>query len=267
MFKCIQHYAHAIALRAGLICELSRAARLGKAIPTGIRRRVLMSPHKYDDKILLLRLIEPNAKNLLIDVGGNNGYWAESFLTFFPGSTVIAFEPLKKEYAEYRTRFADNPKIQIHNVGLSSKAGAGELKIASTSTHSSLHTYTSSLDAAQLKVIKSSEIALETLDNYQIRRGSSDRVFLKIDVQGHEVDVLKGARQTLEQVDVVLVECSFALEYAGAAPSFSEVTSILAEFGMHPLLFRNFGNTLSPHAWERDVVFCKQDLLECIWGW
>jgi len=51
-------------------------------------------------------------------------------------------------------------------------------------------------------------------------------VLLKIDVQGTELDVLKGASGMLDRVDTILIECSFAELYAGQALA-DDVISLL----------------------------------------
>jgi len=267
MFRYIQHYAHAIDLRVSLLCELRHAARAGKSIPEKIMRRVLKCPHGYDDKILLLRLLDPATDNLLIDVGGNTGYWCESFLEFFPNSRVVAFEPQKREFEAYRQRFSGVPNVAVHNVGLSDKEGRADIHVAQCSAHSSLHEYAAAQPALQNCVEATEEVRLLTLDSHGLGAMPVARKFLKVDVQGHEMSVLQGAVETLPHIDVVLVECSFLSEYENVAPSFAHVASLLRDFDIYPVMFRNHGTALGPHAWERDVIFCKSSLLNHVWGW
>lgn len=237
MFRFIQHYAHAVDLRLSLVCELERAMRLGKTAPKRIISRVLKCPHSYDDKILLLRLLDPDENNLLIDVGGNTGYWCESFLEFFPNTDVVAFEPLNREFEECKQRFHKIGNVEVHNVGLSNKKKQVEIHVAKHSAHSSLYNYVAAQPALQIKV------------------------------KGHELNVLYGAVNTLPYIDVLLIECSFWVEYEHTSPSFAHVVEFLNAFDLYPVMFRNYGVSLSPHAWERDVIFCKQPLLNNMWGW
>lgn len=265
--RFIRHYAHAVDLRASLACELGRAARSGKAIPKHILRRVLISPHGYDDKILLLRLLDPCENNLLIDVGGNTGYWCESFLEFFPSSRVVAFEPLEREFGEYQRRFRGASNVVVHNVGLSDRKGDAQIHLAAVSSHSSLHKYAAEQTTLRIETEGTREVHLDTLDSFGLGGGQGARKLLKIDVQGYEMNVLQGAVGTLPDIDVVLVECSFLSEYQGVPPSFAHVAGFLRDFEIYPAMFRNYGMALGPHAWERDVIFCRKSLLDQIWGW
>ena len=92
-------------------------------------------------------------------------------------------------------------------------------------------------------------------------------VRLKVDVQGHEVEVLKGATKSLDHIDVVLLECSFAEEYKNTLPSFAHASSLLLDHGLYPVIFRDYWRRLSPYAWERDVIFVKRRLIDALWGW
>lgn len=267
MLRFLQHYAHAIDLRLGLICELKRAARFGKTLPKHIISRVLKCPHIYDDKILLLRLLDPGQNNLLIDVGGNSGYWCRSFLEFFPNTSVVAFEPLKQEFEKYELRFQNTDNIEVHNVGLSDKKEQLEIRVAELSSHSSLHDYAIAQPGLQIKFEGTQTAYLDTLDSFELGAISADRKLLKIDVQGHELNVLHGAADTLPHIDIVLIECSFLAEYENITPSFAPIAGFLSKFDLYPVMFRNYGTSLGPHAWERDVIFCKKFLLHNIWGW
>ncbi len=247
--------------------ELQRAVRAGKTVPRGTAWRVLSAPHVLDDKIMLLRLLDPAVENLLIDVGGNSGYWSETYLEFFPNSRVIAFEPIEKEFGRYQQRFRDSEKVEVHNVGLSDKTGVATLHLASCSAHSSLHAYATGQPGLQTNPEGEEEIRLIPLDAMKLWERPAARTFLKVDVQGHELNVLQGASQTLAHVDVLQVECSFLPEYEHVKPSFPHVAAYLRDFDIYPAMFRNYGTALGPYAWEQDVIFCKRPLLDDIWGW
>src|SRR4051812_14899518 len=105
MWRLLHHYAHAVELRSHLSNELQRARRRGHRLPPNIFWKVWKSPSQFDDQILLLRFLKADDSLLLIDAGGNVGYWSEQFLMFFPKTRILAFEPVQKSFAVYQDRF------------------------------------------------------------------------------------------------------------------------------------------------------------------
>jgi len=66
---------------------------------------------------------------------------------------------------------------------------------------------------------------------------------------------------------LALCELSFTTEYQDLDPSFSLATKLFHDSGLFPIIFQDYGRTLSPYSWERDVIFVKKELLNNIWGW
>ena len=87
---------------------------------------------------------------------------------------------------------------------------------------------------------------------------------LKIDVQGLEVEVLKGATNSLKLFDLIIIECSFAKEYLHSEPSFADIVELLKKDDLYPIIFQGYGKLISSYAIERDVIFVKKHLLDKI---
>ena len=158
---------------------------------------------------ILDKSIEPELRNLsqlvsntdvAIDIGANYGLYAYRMSKIF--SEIHAFE-INDELTHDLARY-NRGKIAIHHVGLSSKAGEATLYIPvldglpltgwASLTPGNYPGATSCIT----KTVK-----LETLDSFRLERVS----FIKIDVEGHELQVLEGATQTLiDNRPVVLIE-------------------------------------------------------------
>ena len=91
------------------------------------------------------------------------------------------------------------------------------------------------------------------------------RLFVKIDVQGAEIEAIRGGMETLSSADAVLLECSFAPEHLGKEPSFASACSLLKDCGLYPIVFQDYGRTLSNYAFERDMLFVNHKLLDNLW--
>lgn len=262
------HYAHAMERRMFLRYEWFLLRRAGIPVSNETRREIWKSPGSAEDWVNLARFLSPADPLFLIDIGANVGEYAERVMSEYPNCRAACFEPEQANFTELHNRFAQNPSVELYNVALSNCSGQAEMFIGRSNTLYSLQSYNSEADEAYGVAVDTCEptetVATSTLDSFDFAV-SGRKVLLKLDVQGHEVFVLQGASRTLKSVDVAIVEVSFANEYKYLKPSFGEVTGMLRDSGLHPIVFQDYGVASSSYAFERDVIFVKEDLLPRIW--
>jgi FkbM family methyltransferase len=135
---------------------------------------------------------------LAIDVGANEGVYTYVMTRYF--RRVVSFEP-DTSMAEALAS-CNLPGVVVHPVGLSSRAGEATLYtplqrgVPLTGWASLRQEH--SPDATQYL---EQRVSTAVLDSFQLR----DVTFLKIDVEGHELEVLKGAAETLSLSRPVLL--------------------------------------------------------------
>lgn len=266
IWKRVHHFSVAFKLRAELYCEIARAHRLGLPVPKRMGIRIWREPHRYDDFIRFLRLVDPRQSVQGIDCGANEGHWTADFLEFFPRAHMTCLEPVPKTFQLLQSRFKDDRRIVCINAAASNTEGTAKINVADGTERSSFHAYSRSQESFNIRMVDAIDARMIRTDSLTLQSDVDARV-LKIDVQGHEVAALEGALGILSHVDVLIVECSFNVEYEGMPPSFSEVCRLAKSANLVPVHFRNFGRSLSPYAWERDVIFAQEALLERLWGW
>jgi hypothetical protein len=107
---------------------------------------------------------------------------------------------------------------------------------------------------------KKISVPLDTLDNVAARLAARGPVFIKLDVQGFELHVLRGATRTLQDVAVVMTEVLFENLYTGQA-DFRTLANFLAEHGFRFLEFSE-ERRLAPlgRLVYADAVFVKAGL-------
>ena len=265
--RAFHHYGHAFEVRGLVLSEYLRARCKSRSVPAGLLWKIWRNPSRFEDFVNLARFIDSDDRTLLIDVGGNVGDWASDFRLFFPNSDIVAFEPDPRAYAAYAARFRTAARVTVHNIALSNMKGEAMFRMAEESVYSSLEAYASTQDERNIRLADACKVPLETLDSVAIDMSDYESVVLKIDVQGHEIEVLQGAARTLRAVDVVIGELTFAGEYEGKPPSFAAACSLLHEAGLFPAVFQCYGRELGPYAFERDVVFARQERLNRMYGW
>jgi FkbM family methyltransferase len=179
-------------------------------------RRLLRVPHESDFRAL--SLIPEALGGCYVDVGANHGQSIESILLFRPSAQIVSFEANPGLAEKLRRRYARRAGIRVEAVGLADRVdtfklfvpsyngfvydGAASLDRVSAASWVSPRTVFG-FDPAKLDIAEI-ECHVETLDGYRL-----DPIFIKIDVQGFEYQVLHGARQTLERCQPLLLVENF----------------------------------------------------------
>jgi FkbM family methyltransferase len=161
-------------------------------------------------ELRLLRILAPRCR-IAFDVGARVGDWSALARGFNPGLEIHCFEPSRPSFERLAAR-ALGPGVIFNNVGLSSRSGPAALQIfGAASGMNSLHRR-DGLDDRGIAAQQACEtVALCTLDEYCAERGIDAIDLLKVDVEGHEIEVLRGGSTLLAAGRVRFVQ----LEYGG----------------------------------------------------
>jgi FkbM family methyltransferase len=136
--------------------------------------------YRHEIAALLSTIVKPD--HLCFDVGANIGDYSEALLSL--GARVVSIDPQPSAIRELRARFRGNPRIAIEPVGLSGAKREAEFFIRRHHGASGLNAALGETPDHQITV------QLVTLDEIIRRHGSPH--YVKIDVEGHELEVLKG---------------------------------------------------------------------------
>jgi FkbM family methyltransferase len=180
-----------------------------------------------------LRLLHERRIDAVLDVGANEGLYAARLRAGGYRGRIVSFEPLSAAFAKLERASADDPDWQCIQTAVGARRGTAVLNVASNWASSSLLPMDERLPQIEPRTayVGTQECTVETLDDLGPRAlRSADRAFLKLDVQGYELEALLGAEQTLRQVEAVEVELSLVTLYVGA-PAAAEVASHLEARG------------------------------------
>jgi FkbM family methyltransferase len=184
----------------------------------------------------------------ILDIGANEGQFAHEIRRECPRALVYSFEPLPDVFSRLQANVANDDRIVPVNIGLGEHSGAMPMHRSDLSPSSSLLPMA---DAHRQEWPKSAhfevvEVGIERLDDWVARSGATLRrdLLVKLDVQGFELSVIRGGRETLRKARMVIAEVSFEELYEGQ-PLFAEVHAELCSMG-----FRYRGN-LEQHCSRR----------------
>jgi len=139
-------------------------------------------------------------KCVVIDVGANQGQFLGVTLRVFAGRPleVHAFEPSQSTYNTLEQKYRSAPGVFLNRKALG--ATTGTARLYSDQPGSGLASMTQRrLDHFGLQQSLVEQIELGTLDEYCVARGLAEIALLKLDVEGHELDVLRGASAQLRR--------------------------------------------------------------------
>jgi FkbM family methyltransferase len=176
----------------------------------------------------------------LIDVGANRGQFSLMTRMLHPSIPIHGFEPLSGEATIYRRIFKSDPTVVLHEMALGHQPGSATIHLSRRADSSSLLP----IGEMQAKLFPKTEevgtltVRVACLDEMVDIWSNARRAVLKLDVQGFELSVLKGARAALKSCAYVYVECSEVQLYNGQA-LFPDVERFMNENGFRSILRAN----------------------------
>lgn len=211
------------------------------------------------DSMELLELINKENTQVkhVFDIGANIGTWTLLAKAIFPDASVHAFEPLKVHTDKFTQITQGLDKISLHTFCLGSENMDSILNVSSFSDSSSLLDATP-LELEEFGIKKSGEeqVNVKRIDGL-IEDGSIPAAdIVKLDVQGYELEVLKGFGKYINDVSYIIAEVSFR-EYYHNQPLFLEIANFLKQYNFDVYALGHGTPTGKPLG-QIDVLFKKR---------
>ncbi|HEY6455349.1 MAG TPA: FkbM family methyltransferase [Steroidobacteraceae bacterium] len=198
----------------------------------------------------------------VLDVGANVGQYGHMLRGIGYRGAIISFEPLGSAHQKLSAAAAaDRNWIVAPRTALGSAKGSIEVNVARNSVSSSvLPMHAAHLAAApDSRYVATESVALQRLDVLlPAIFPDPGPLFLKLDTQGYEEEVLKGAAGILSRVDAIQMEISLVPLYQGA-PTLVHILSAMGDLGYH--LFQvipGFRDVTTSQMLQLDGIFVRQ---------
>lgn len=147
--------------------------------------------------------------DVVLDVGAHHGESTEVFLNQWKCSTCHAFEPSGASFRVLSQRFRDEPRVRLWNVALGARPGTGTLVFPRGVHRSTMAQVRTEGASAGLDAAGASEcVVVDTIDEFCRRHDLPRMTLLKVDAEGHDLEVLRGAEQMLQggRIDLIQLE-------------------------------------------------------------
>jgi FkbM family methyltransferase len=188
----------------------------------------------FQPQVVRNRFVRLPRDGVVVDVGANVGIFALQLAQAVPRGRVFAFEPTHHAFARLKRNLELNPELSPRVEAVQAFVSAASDQRPSLSAYASWRVDGSSFGTHPLHggTEKSAEgIGAVSLDDFAAQRGLHRVDFIKIDTDGHELEVLRGARGLLARHRPVVVFeiAGYVMEERGIA--FSDYVSLLAPLG------------------------------------
>ena len=212
------------------------------------------------DSLELLDALRPLEPTTIYDIGANVGTWTLLAKAIFPTAVIHAFEPLPAQHGLLEQCARRVGGITCHQTALGEGSYAATMRVASFADASSLLPLSDTAKAHwRLEEAAQQEVSVVALDDYQARQHLPLPSLIKLDVQGFELSVLKGAETCLAHAHAVLTEVSFREFYHGQC-LFEDVVAFLSQRGF-VLCALAQTTTLGRPLMQADALFVHRRVL------
>jgi FkbM family methyltransferase len=193
---------------------------------------------------------------VIVDVGANVGDWSRTASSVFTSSRILMFDgdPDNEPDLLHTVReIGSRSEYFLSLLGPGKKDAVTFYKPDTGTTGSSILPELTSFAKETIT------LPMNTLDSLTDGAALRAPLLLKLDVQGFELEVLKGGEQTLGLSEVVIMEASL-LPYNDGAPLFAEVVAFMNEKGFVAFDFCGQLRRESDYAlFQTDVVFVRRE--------
>ena len=194
----------------------------------------------------------------IVDVGAHKGEFLEKMLKIEKVNSFYAFEPQKDIFNDLNERFSKNNKITLLNYAVDKEITNKKLQINKFSMTSSLADVNEKslyfklknfLTRSKSNFVDEYEVQTNTIDNF-FKNVNLEKTLLKIDVEGYEMNVIKGSLMKLKEIPYVIIENQFGNHYQNS--NFKDIKDVLFKYNF--IVSKKF---VFPTMHYQDVLFKK----------
>jgi FkbM family methyltransferase len=197
----------------------------------------------------------------IFDVGSSHCGWSFDISPLFPEAAFHLFEPLldyKPDYQKWSAGvLARRPNLQVHKIAIGEIDGRTQIGSDKTGYGASTLVTKPSKNHPEMF-----DVPIRRLDSYVAEFGLPNPDVLKVDVQGGEIAVLKGAGSLLKDVRLIQIETWLLRSYGGETPLLNEIMDFLGRVSFQLVEFGDLYYDELHQIYALDAFFAHSELLD-----
>jgi len=194
----------------------------------------------------------------VVDIGANRGQFSLAVRQWATEARVFAFEPLAGPATRFRGVFRGDSRVTLHQAAIGPETGERAIHVSAADDSSSLLP----ISGLQERLfpgtgeVRTERIKVGRLTDFVSNEDMVAPALLKLDVQGFELEALKGCEDLLWRFSHVYAECSFVELYSGQALAH-EIIAWLGGRGFNLSGIYNMGYDAKGKAIQGDFFFTR----------
>lgn len=180
----------------------------------------------------------------VIDVGFHHGRFSQKVIQLRPKCSIVAFDPSREASGIFHQRFTEEKRINF----LPSALGKEQTTVVLHDYANECNSLSARLDGSPDGVCTEYEVEMTTLDKACAEQDISKIDLLKIDAEGHDLDVLRGATQLLSDKKISMLMFEYASGWIFSRHTLAEVHDFFEPLPYRP--FRLFNGFLVPFEYD-----------------
>lgn len=197
----------------------------------------------------------------LFDIGANHGAYADALTKLAPTGRIFAFEPHPRTFAVLRSRMANAGKVCLVNKAVADQTGALKLYDFRSEDGSTQASLSQSAVALYSSDLVEHVVDCTTVDAFMAEAGLDRIELLKIDTEGHDLSVLKGAQAALRDHRIGMIQFEFIPANIGTGVTMHAFFEILRGYRIGRLCLNGTVRWLDPYDVKRCEIYVTHNLI------
>lgn len=222
-------------------------------------------PHGVDPIRDIANSLRRYRADIIFDIGANVGESSKLYLDKFQNSHIYCFEPVSDTFRQLQNNLKGNKRVDCYQLAFGSAKGKGKMVLQGHFKHFFL------LDQSKQLPINNSvpteSVDIDAIDEFCHTKGIDRINYLKIDTEGGDLEVLKGAVNMLteQRIDCVQVEAGMNPNNNRHVP-FEFLKEYLEShkyflFGIYEQMSEDWANG-EPHLRWANLLFISHHIIE-----